>query len=523
MSSIPLPALHLDAQQAPDLMSQYGNLLKLQSMRQGLQQQQQLAPLQMQQQQNDTQASQLNLQQQQQAAKDAAAGQAAMKAWDPKDGYDALSHLFVTNGGSMDGAMKIQATAAQQKLAASKQALADAQTGSAQLETQLKKNDIISGALSPLLDPKQVPDAQLPQAVVQTAQSLSQQGLLDPQHVQMAAQLAQSGDPNKIRQGLDVMRKGMMANSQILAEAKDKAATVKDTAQAQEATVNTQLAPQLAASKLAFQRAQLAQGQQRNSMSQQRLDLAQQQAGVTPGGMPSTLAQDIASGHIPLDRMGYLLARNPGLVQGVMQIDPTFDGSKAAAYPQVYKDFTNSKPGTAGGALLTGSTALQHLKELQDMNTDASHIPGTAAYNAYQNKAETVASELDRFYHGTSTDTATANIKKTLVATLPGQRQAAIATQAQSMGDRLDNYEQTWKNAAPSSKYEAPMPGISQTAIKARAALDPSYAQRMRQTGSEGQQDGMVTVQIPGLPPGHIPAAAVAKFKADHPNATVTQ
>ncbi len=34
---------------------------------------------------------------------------------------------------------------------------------------------------------------------------------------------------------------------------------------------------------------------------------------------------------------------------------------------------------------------------------------------------------------------------------------------------------------------------------------------------------GMVTVQIPGSPPGQIPAAGLAKFKADHPNAQVQQ
>lgn len=34
---------------------------------------------------------------------------------------------------------------------------------------------------------------------------------------------------------------------------------------------------------------------------------------------------------------------------------------------------------------------------------------------------------------------------------------------------------------------------------------------------------GMVTVQIPGSPPGQIPTSALQKFRADHPNAQVTQ
>jgi hypothetical protein len=33
----------------------------------------------------------------------------------------------------------------------------------------------------------------------------------------------------------------------------------------------------------------------------------------------------------------------------------------------------------------------------------------------------------------------------------------------------------------------------------------------------------MVAVQIPGSDVGHIPAAALAKFKQDHPNAQVIQ
>jgi len=65
-----------------------------------------------------------------------------------------------------------------------------------------------------------------------------------------------------------------------------------------------------------------------------------------------------------------------------------------------------------------------------------------------------------------------------LGATMPGSRHAAIVTQAQSMGKKFDNYEQTWKNAAPSANYEAPMPNVSQAAIEARAALDPNYRSR---------------------------------------------
>lgn len=519
--STSLPALDVQTPSTPNVMDQYQNMLKIQAMRQGVDQQQQLAPLQQQQAQNDVQSSTIDLQQKQQAQKDQQATTAAMGAWDGKD-FGKLSHLILENGGSGNAVNQVQKTEAEQRKQASDQAHTDALTGQATVETQMKKNDMISGPLGVLVDPKQTPDAQLPQMIMQTAQSLQQQGLLDPQHMQAAQQLAQTAqaNPTQARQGLDTMRKGVMANSQILADAKDKAETARADAQANEATVNATLAPQKAAQTQAYQRQELGQGAARINIEDAKLKFQQRQSGLTAGGDPSDLAQGIASGHITPDRMGYLLSKNPTLIQGVLQVDPTFDSSKAGAYPNVYKDFTSTKPNSAGGALLAGGTALQHLKELKEMNTGTSHIPGTADYNAYQNKVDTVAGELARFY-GTDTVPGIANIKKTLAATLPGQRDAAIETQVRSMGDRLDNYEQTWQNAAPSKNYEAPMPGISAKAKDARAALDPAYRARTQQAG--GGSSGMVTVQIPGSPPGQIPAAALHKFQADHPNAVVRQ
>ena len=189
------------------------------------------------------------------------------------------------------------------------------------------------------------------------------------------------------------------------------------------------------------------------------------------------LVDAMGTGHIPAERMSYILARKPELVQKIVEKYPDFDGSKAAAYPEVYKEFTSTKPGTAGAAINNGATALKHLQELHKMNTVASHIPGTADYKAYQNKLDTVAPELAKFY-GDSTVPGIASYRSTLGSTLPGNRDAAIRTQAKSMGDKLDSYEQTWKNAAPSKAYEAPMPQIDDKAKAARAALDPNYKNR---------------------------------------------
>lgn len=183
------------------------------------------------------------------------------------------------------------------------------------------------------------------------------------------------------------------------------------------------------------------------------------------------LVDQIGQGKMPLTRLDYMATRNPGLLAAVSARYPDFDGSKVKSYVDAMKDFTSGKTAVM---INSGATALGHLKELKELNTAASHIPHTPAWTAYQNKATTVATELAKFY-GDATIPAIAAIKETLTSTLPGNRDAAIATQAQSMGDKFDSFEQQWKNAAPSSKYQAEMPGMSAKAKAARAALDPNY------------------------------------------------
>ena len=194
-------------------------------------------------------------------------------------------------------------------------------------------------------------------------------------------------------------------------------------------------------------------------------------------GDNSTLVDMIGTGRMPAGRLSYIMARNPDLLTQVTKAYPDFDGSKIDAYTNVVKDFESTKKGSTGAALNAGATALKHLKELRDLNTTASHIPGSPAWNAYHNKADTVSTELATFY-GDSTIPGIASIKGTLASNLPGTRQTAIETQAKSMGDKLDSYEQSWQEAAPSKAYEAAMPQIDAKAKEARAALDPIYKQR---------------------------------------------
>jgi hypothetical protein len=227
MSSVPLAALSLHPQVAPpDPLEQYGRLMQLK-------QQQQMAPLQLQAAQNQAQSSGLQVQQQQQALTDQKAMTTAMQGWDKKD-YNDLIPLLIKNGGSAQAVMGLKSKILEQQQVVSTAFKNNAEGAQAQMSAAKTKGDLLDGALSPLVDSKQVPDAQLPQAITQAAQDLMQKGVLDPQHGQAAQQIAQTAaqNPEQARQQLDLMRKSSLAQSQILEDAAKQATTAESTATA---------------------------------------------------------------------------------------------------------------------------------------------------------------------------------------------------------------------------------------------------------------------------------------------------
>lgn len=511
MSSIPLPALDVrPPSPSPNVLEQYGQLMQIKN-------QQAMQPLQQQAAQQQVQQGGLELQQRQQDLKD----QQGISKWfmgiDPSD-PNAFDPIKVGKTLAQSGVSGKGIMAAQQQLMQHQQTVLTMTKDQLANQQELSNNvyNGINGVIG-VTDPQQ--RAQLMTPLIQTA---VQAKAIQPQQAQQMMQNPAAITDDQLKS----MQHGLGVSSAFLASvarmqtAQTGAQTAGIKAPGEQATSDSLVlknaAQQLAASpdqatyqaalgelpmkiaknfpqqfdqqkilqagmtpaEVVTSQATASQRNETNSFRQQTLGLEaqrtalqQQQMGIGTNGQPSDLAQAIASGHIPLDRMGYLLARNPALISGVMQIDPSFDGSKAQSYPATYKDFTSGKTSIA---INSGGTALSHLNELQQMNTVESHIPGTPDYNAYQNKADTVASELAKFY-GDATIPAIDAIKKTLTAQLPGNRKAAIQTQAQSMGDKLDSFQQQWQNAAPSKAYEAPMPGISPQAMAARAALDPQY------------------------------------------------
>lgn len=231
-------------------------------------------------------------------------------------------------------------------------------------------------------------------------------------------------------------------------------------------------------------------------MAEQRVLTAQMNANTALKKLRSSGMDDndpalvdmIGHGQMPIGRLSYILTRNPQLMGEVSKAYPDFDGSKVESYAKTYQDFTSGK---TSRQLNAGGTAIGHLMELKALNTPASHIPGTPDWVAYHNKLDTVATELASFY-GDSTIPGIAKIASTLGSNLPGTRDRAIETQAQSMGDKIRSYEQQWRNAAPSAAYEAPMPGISPDAVRALSQLAPGtsspHSGRYAQFASNGAQ-----------------------------------
>ena len=463
MATIPLPALHINPPvQQENPVEQYGRILQLRNM-------QALAPLVQQEAQQRVQSGQIDLEQKQQDQKDMQTFRAAMQ--DPAlqgQTYGKIANVLASKGAISPRAYQF---AKKMDLEQQKEL-----TGmdTAKLENAAKAtaaNKQLLGSVMSL--PDEAVAQNWPQIVEQYNQIPgNEKRPLDPNQPLTKDQLQMQGP-------LLVAHQAYIDDE--LKRRETQATVGKTTAQA--AKEQYELAQmQQNGGLTAAQKEMAGYHQQEIGIRNKQLGIEgarlafekSKEAAMTGPEGASGLVDAIGTGKIAVDRLGFLVAKNPGLLEAVSAKYPDFDSSKAGAYVAAYKDFTSTKTNTAGGALNAGATALGHLKELKDMNTVASHIPGTPAYNAYMNKVDTVATELAKFY-GDSTVSGIGAIRKTLASTLPGTRDAAIATQAQSMGDKFDAYQQSWENAAPSQAYQAPMPGISEKAIEARAALDPKF------------------------------------------------
>lgn len=181
MASIPLPALSVRPPEQPDVL---GQLSKLQALRNMGQQ---------------NQENQLKIQQEQQGLADQQAMTKAMHEWDGKN-LDDLPSIILKNGGSANAVFSTKQQIVAQKEKLSQIAKDDATTGATNLETAAKKNDMLLGKLQGVTDGP---------SLIAAANDAVQSGLLDPQHAQQAAQIAQL-PPDQFKQTLSIFEKSLM-------------------------------------------------------------------------------------------------------------------------------------------------------------------------------------------------------------------------------------------------------------------------------------------------------------------------
>lgn len=232
MSSIPLAALSIRPPSVPDPLEQLGKIGALKS------------------QQQQIQAGGLENQQRQMAIKDEQAMTSAMQSWDGSD-PNQLPGLVIKNGGSAKAVLGLKSQLLAQKKTYSDIAKDDAETGKNNLDSQIKRNDMLAGQIGNVL---QAPDDQLPQAVTQAVQQAVQQGLLDPQHAQGVGQLTQL-PPDQIRQKLTFLQKSFMGQ-----KAQQEAAAAQAEANAKAA----QLPGQIADSKMKVDEAAIPPEERKN-------------------------------------------------------------------------------------------------------------------------------------------------------------------------------------------------------------------------------------------------------------------
>lgn len=374
MGSISLPALHINPPQPQENpISQIGQLLQLKNALA-------MAPLQRQEAQQQVQAGQLENQQRQMQVNDQQAMTKAMQSWDGKNLND-LAPLVIKNGGSAQAVMGLKSKALEMQQTYSKIAADDAATGQKNIETRMKKNDMIGGAFSTVL---QAPDDQLPQTIISTAQNLAQQGLLDPQHVQMAQQIAQQ-PPQQARLALETMRKGMLADSQLLEQAQKKAQTASEQATAQKTQLENAQIQQYGGltgpaqdAKYQFLQKKLALGQQLNTDDQawmkgyekQKLLVPTTTANIRMEGM-QMMGQN-REYPVYYKKQGATVMATPNEINRAAKEEP--GRYTAASYtPEALgaKDATNYFVQGKGGQQLNAfNTAMQHLDLLSKLGGD---------------------------------------------------------------------------------------------------------------------------------------------------------
>ena len=300
MASIPLPALAVQPpQQQPGPLQQFAAIQQIKAGQQ------------------EAQIRDAQIQQQQLVLRDQQAASAALHEWDGKD-PSALPMLIAKHGGSAQSVIAVRGQILDQQAKYSDIAKNDALTGSTNIQTLAKKNDMLLGMLNTVKDdPTQLPNV---------LQNGVQQGILDPQHAQALQQLV-GQPPDVIRKALDPIGKSLQGNQAQLDAASKQATIAKEQAstalsRAQLPGAQAESITKQAEAAVAPQKAKLGIQQQQTEIGKNRAQTAEAQA---------------TTAHTQLETQ--FLKSAPAGLQGVQ---PHLIAPAAAAYAKAGEEYASA-------------------------------------------------------------------------------------------------------------------------------------------------------------------------------------
>ena len=219
---------------------------------------------------------------------------------------------------------------------------------------------------------------------------------------------------------------------------------------------------------------------------------------ATLPGSERSLVQGVGTGKIGVDRLSYILARNPRLLAEVHQAYPDFDTSKIQGYIGQYHNFTGGK---AAEQLKAGANAIQHLYQLKAIN-DAHPLMvhagvgryAPAAAKQYDAILNVVTGEMSKFYGMPQTNENREQLRNPLTGI---NRNSGILGQAAAMGTAFNDLKNQWETARPSASYQAPMPGLNAGALGALKELAPDQYQTFVGSGGNNPAPAPAPAPLP--------------------------
>lgn len=217
------------------------------------------------------------------------------------------------------------------------------------------------------------------------------------------------------------------------------------------------------------------------------------------------LVMAAGSGQLGIERWDYLLSHTPEFAAAVANTFHNFDSSKIKDYIAVSKDFTQ---GGTFNSLNSAGAMSQHLKDLWDKSTYSAMAPFSVTEDAARRKAIVgqLAPESIKFFSGTKAkpgeqETAEEASKYDDYA----NRRTYIQQKAENAVKKLNEFKQSWANAAPSEIYQAQMPWISP-----QAQHDLAY---ILNNGKEPSPEQVAALGPGTLPPGGLNQTNTPAFK----------